>query len=394
VDGVTMNKNQVQVIAGVLAGLAVGLVIDGHGSAGKPLPAAAKAQPASATPRQVKLSSELAARGQLKTMQVAHSVLSPSLSLVGSVNFDADAVADVGGRIDGRITRMHVSVGDRVNGGDALVEIESRQLGEAMATWLSARANLIAAEHHEQRQSDLGEKQLASAPVVERARAEAEALRAEVAGTEQRLLAMGLTKHDLSGLAQGHGPRRITLRAPIAGEVVERFAVLGQVVDPTQPVMRIADLGKLWIELDVFERDLAHVAVGDQVEIMSEMHPGRSFKGAVAYVDATIDVLTRAAPVRIEVQNPERLLRPGQFVRARLSTQGEQRQVLNIPRRAVMRVEGEPVVFVASGPDTYLARNVELGPTVGDQVEVRRGLADGDVLVTDGAFVLKSELER
>jgi cobalt-zinc-cadmium efflux system membrane fusion protein len=390
-----VKKNYVGVVAGVLAGLAVGLGIDAHGSSSvKPAPAAAKAQQESPSTRQVKLSPELITRGQLKTDKVTRSSLSPSLSLVGSVTFDADAVADVGGRIDGRITRMLVSIGDKVHQGEALVEIESNQLGEAMATWLSARANLIAAENQEQRQIDLGAKQLSSAPIVERAKAEAKALRAEVKGAEQRLLAMGLTTHDLTGLEKGQGPRRITLRAPIAGEVVERYAVLGQVVDPTQPILRIADLGKLWIELDVFERDLAHVAVGDQVEIMSEMHPGKSFKGSVSYVDATIDVVTRAAPVRIEVQNPDRLLRPGQFVHARLSTQGDHRQAIYIPRRAVTRVEGEPAVFITTAPETYLARTIELGPNLGDQVEVTRGLVEGDVLVTDGAFVLKSELER
>jgi len=390
-----VKKNYIGVVAGVLGGLAVGLGIDAHGSnAGSSQPTTANAQQQSASARQVKLSPELEKRAQLRTLKVVRSSLAPSLSLVGSATFDADAVADVGGRIDGRITRMHVSIGDKVREGEPLVEIESNQLGEAMATLLSARANLIAAENHETRQTELGEKQLSSALIVERAKAEAKALRAEVKGAEQRLLAMGLTSNDLAALDKGNGPRRITLRAPIAGEVVERYAVLGQVVDPTQPILRIADLGKLWIKLDVFERDLAHVAVGDQVEIMSEMHPGRTFQGAVSYVDATIDMVTRAAPVRIEVQNPDRLLRPGQFVHARLSTQGDKRQAIHIPRRAVTRVEGEPAVFVTSAPKTYVARTVELGPSMGEQVEIMRGLVEGDVIVTDGAFVLKSELER
>jgi cobalt-zinc-cadmium efflux system membrane fusion protein len=389
-----MNKGYVGVVAGALAGLAVGIGIDSWGGDDGHDEPIAKAQQEAVSSRDVKLSAELAKRGQLATEKVEKRALAPTLKLVGSVNFDSDAVADVGGRIDGRITRMLVSIGDKVEQGQALVEIESNELGEAMATLLSARANLIAAENHAQRETDLGAKQLSSAPIVERAKAEAKALRAEAHGAEQRLLAMGLTAQDLVALDNGNGPRRITLRAPIAGEIVERYAVLGQVVDPTQPILRIADLSRLWVELDVFERDLARVAEGNTVEIVSETHPGMTFRGSVSYVDATIDVVTRAAHVRIEVQNPERLLRPGQFVHARLTTTGDKREVISIPRRAVTRVDGEAAVFLALGEDRYTARTVELGPATGDYVEVVRGLVEGDVLVTEGAFVLKSELER
>jgi cobalt-zinc-cadmium efflux system membrane fusion protein len=98
--------------------------------------------------------------------------------------------------------------------------------------------------------------------------------------------------------------------------------------------------------------------------------------------------------VRVEVENPERLLKPGQFVHARLTTEGDPRPVLGVPRTAVLQVEGEPSVFVSLGNDTYLARPVELGPAAGDWVEITRGLVDGDQVVTEGAFVLKSELLR
>ena len=136
-----MNKGYVGVVAGALAGLAVGVGIDSWGgNAGHDEPIA-KAQQEVVSSRDVKLSAELAKRGQLATEKVEKRALAPTLKLVGSVNFDSDAVADVGGRIDGRITRMLVSIGDKVDQGQALVEIESNQLGEAMATLLSARAN-------------------------------------------------------------------------------------------------------------------------------------------------------------------------------------------------------------------------------------------------------------
>jgi cobalt-zinc-cadmium efflux system membrane fusion protein len=310
------------------------------------------------------------------------------------VDFDADAVADVGGRIDGRITRVMVTVGDHVSPGQPLVEIESHFLGDAIAQLLSTRANLLAAEHHAERESDLGEKQLSSARTVESAKADAKALAAELQGAEQRLIALGFTHAEIKALSAGTGPQRVTLRAPIAGEVVERYAVLGQVVSPTEPIMRIADLSRLWVELDVYERDLGHVAEGDRVEISSETYPGRGFPGVVSHVNAVVDVVTRTAQVRIAVTNPERLLRPGQFVHARLSTRGSTENVISVPRRSVLQVEGQPTVFVATAETHFAPQPVQTGRTSGDLVEVVRGLKEGDVIITDGAFVLKSELLR
>jgi cobalt-zinc-cadmium efflux system membrane fusion protein len=386
------------VVLGAAAGLTAGIVIDGirapSGAADKALDMAKAAPPREVDLRRVQLSPELRKRAKLSIAAVERQTLKPHLRLVGSVNFDADEVADVGARIEGRVSRVFVSTGDEVERGDPLVEIDSNQLGDALAALLSARANLIAAEIDESRETALARQQLSSGAVVERARAEAKALRAELQGATQRLLAMGFGADEIGKIEAGHGPRRITLRAPIQGEVVNRYAVLGQVVGPTEPVLRLADLDHLWVELAVFERDLGLVAEGNTAEIVSETHPTKTFRGIVTHVDATVDTSTRAARVRVEVENPERLLKPGQFVHARLTTEGETRPVIGVPRTAVLQVEGEPSVFVALGNDTYLARPVELGPAAGDWVEITRGLVDGDQIVTDGAFVLKSEMLR
>jgi cobalt-zinc-cadmium efflux system membrane fusion protein len=387
-------KTYLSISAAVVAGLALGLSLGGFHAQGRDaLPAAADAT-SSGDPRQIAISPELAQRAKLKLQPVEAQSLTPTLRLLGSVDFDADHLAEVGARIEGRVARMLVEVGSEVKRDDALVEIESAALGEAAATLLSVRANLIAAENSEQRESLLSKQQLSSAAVVERARAEVNALRAELHGSEQRLLAMGLSTQEIERLKAGHGPRRITLRSPLDGEVVRRDAVLGQVVDPTQPVLRVANLDHVWVELDVFERDLPRVAEGNRVEIECEALPGERFTGKVMHVDATVDLATRTAGIRVEVPNQKRLLRPGQFVRARLATEGVERRALAIPNTALFQVEGEPSVFVALERDRYAVRPVELGATVGDVVEVTRGLAEGDLIVVEGGFALKSELLR
>jgi cobalt-zinc-cadmium efflux system membrane fusion protein len=386
-------KGYVGVGVGALLGVVVAVSLDALIGEDKETTASASA-PNAAASSEVKLSDELARRARLATETVTKRALAPTLDLVGSVTFDPDAVADVGGRIAGRITRVMVTVGDAVDPGRPLVELESHNLGEALAELLSARANSIAAENRAKRESALAEKQLSSATVVEAARADAKALQAEVKGAEQRLLAMGITPAEIKNLHAGDGPRLVTLRAPIEGEVVERYAVLGQVVDPTEPILRIADLGRLWVELDVYERELGHVAEGDEVDIRSETYPDRTFRGTVSYVNATVDVATRTARVRIEVPNPERLLRPGQFVHARLTTRGKSEPIIAIPRKAVLQVEGEPSVFVQLDRNRYAVRPVEVGRVAGDLVEIKRGLLEDDRIVIEGGFVLKSELLR
>lgn len=390
-----MKNRTLTFASGVAAGVAIALGFAGlqASDASQPGPlATSRAHAADA--RRVELSPDLAARAKLQTARVSTQAMAPTLQLVGSVTFDANKVAEVGGRIEGRVTRMFVTIGDEVKAGQPLCELESNELGTVLSDLLGARANLIAAENNEKRETALFEQQLSSAPVVERARAEVKALRASLRGAEQRLLAMGLSPGELQKIGKDMGPRRITLRAPIDGEVVNRYAVLGQVVSPTQPVLRIADLDELWVELDVYEHDLAHVAEGDQVEIESETYPGKTFSGRVAHMDATVDLETRTAGVRIEVANEERLLRPGQFVTSRLSTSGPGRPTLRVPRRAVLQVEGDPSVFLATGENAFVARSVELGPEAAEWVEVTRGLVEGDNVVTAGAFVLKSELLR
>ncbi|HEX6239411.1 MAG TPA: efflux RND transporter periplasmic adaptor subunit, partial [Polyangiales bacterium] len=123
-------------------------------------------------------------------------------------------------------------------------------------------------------------------------------------------------------------------------------------------------------------------------------YPGHVFTGKVSYINASIDTDTRTAKVRIEVPNPERLLRPGQFVHARIALRGSPEPVISVPRKAVLQVEGDTSVFVQTGKETYVVRPVELGHVAGDVIEIRRGLIEGESIVTEGGFVLKSELQR
>jgi cobalt-zinc-cadmium efflux system membrane fusion protein len=334
----------------------------------------------------VHVSPDFETRFGVVTIAVAPQSLAPAVDLVGSVDFDADHVADVGARIRGRVTRVLAGAGAAVRIGTPLVELESVSLGEVTATLTSARAEAAEARSRLARETDLFREHLTTIAAVQAARSDFTRADAQARGAQERLAAMG---------SNARGGSRVILRSPIAGHVIRRSVIVGQTIDDTEEVMRVADLSHVWVLLDVFERDLAHVRIGDHAEITTEAYPDRRFDGAVSLVDSTIDLRTRTARVRIEVENPDGSLRPGQFVTARLrmSALGV-REVTAIPREAVVQLDGRPAVFVRRAPLEYEAAVVTLGEVDGDDVEIVRGLSVGDVVVTRGAFALKSELLR
>lgn len=378
-------------IVGVALGVVVGVAFAPRGVQDAVVPPAV----ADGASRRVRISEQLARNAGVTVEPIASSTIAPVLDLVGTVDFDQERVADVGGRIEGRIVRMMVSVGDRVEEGQALAQIEAPELGEAMAELLSASARLQAARRGAARESTLHQRQLTTSGTMETAHATAEALEAEVRGAQQRLLALGITEGELRQIERSDTPvRRITLRSPIAGEVIERHAHLGQVVSSTEPVLRVADLSTVWVNLEVYERDLARVHLGDNAEILFEGYPGQGFSGTVSYLDATIDERTRSAGVRIVVNNPERRLRPGHFVHALLSTESEQREGIMLSRGAIVQLDGQPSIFVAHADHEYEPRAIELGGSVGERVEVLAGIAAGERVVVQGGFAIKSEMQR
>jgi membrane fusion protein, heavy metal efflux system len=185
----------------------------------------------------------------------------------------------------------------------------------------------------------------------------------------------------------------LVLRAPLAGRVVAAKVARGQTVDPTVTLFEIADLGSLWVELGVFERDIHVVRVGDKVELTWQ-GGGEALTGEVAHVGDIVDVATRTAPVRVVVSNEKGLLRPGQSVHARVQTTAPATTALSAPRRGVTRVDGKPTVFVMHDANTVEPRAVVTGPESGSRVAILEGVREGERIVVDGMFALKSEIFR
>jgi cobalt-zinc-cadmium efflux system membrane fusion protein len=183
--------------------------------------------------------------------------------------------------------------------------------------------------------------------------------------------------------------------SPYDGVVVERHAGRGEVVGPADQLFTVADLSRLWIELDIYERNLSRVHEGQPVEVTTPAWPGRIFPGRIVYVGDIIAPESRTVRARVEVQNEDRALKPGMFATARIEVGGGP-AVVAVPRGAVQTVEGQQVVWVpGEEPGAFLARPVATGEELPDsQVAVLSGLEAGERLVVEGAFTLKSELAK
>jgi membrane fusion protein, heavy metal efflux system len=335
------------------------------------------------------------ANNPIAVAKVMRARIAGDLPLVGSVAYDQSRYAVVGPLVAGRIVKLHAALGDEVRAGQLLAEIESAEVGQAQASWLSATARASAAQANLRRERELSAQHVSSVREEEVAESLAVSESAEVRAATERLRAFGLGAADLSKLAGGGSGGRVPLRAPIDGTVVTRSLALGQAVERGTDAFEIVDLTHLWVLLDVHEKDLARVAVAQEVELVTESGGDQPLRARVSYVSPIVDDKTRTAHVRIAFDNRRRLLRPGQYVTARLVANPDRSgvAVLCVPRGCLQRVDGKLVAFVRRG-DHFERRAVDAGAAAGELIEVRSGLLEGDEVATDGAFLLKSELLR
>jgi len=207
---------------------------------------------------------------------------------------------------------------------------------------------------------------------------------------KRRLLLWDMPPQALERLEKsGEVQKDVTLRSPISGVITAKTVVEGARLAPGDMPLEITDLGSLWALADVYETELSRVKVGQPAELTLQAFPGRTFPARVAFVDPVLDPKTRTAKVRLVVANPKAELKPDMFGDAVL--RAGQRKGLSVPLDAVLDSGTRKVVFLALGDGKFEPREVETGQAQGDRVEIRKGLAEGDEVVTGAAFLVDSE---
>ncbi len=326
----------------------------------------------------------------IATAPAERTDFAPMVLTTGTVHFNGERSTQVIAPISGPVSRLVVTLGDRVSAGAVLATVASADFAQAVADYRKANT----AWHNAKRIDDLNEKLLTTGALPRAERDQSASDLAEAtADREAALSAMRSLGFDDSTLAAiltdgGTGAVTPAIRAPIAGTVVERLITPGQLLEAgTTPAFTIADLGTMWVDANVFGIDLANVRKGDRAVISTEASPD-SLPGRVDYVGALVDPDTRATAVRIVVPDPTHSLKQNMLVRVTI-TSGAHREAVLVPVQAVLRDdENLPYLFIRTGPGTFARRRITVGARSGDRYEVTDGLAGGEEVVVRGGLYL------
>ena len=326
--------------------------------------------------------------------------LTSSVTAPARISYNRDRLAHVSSPVPGRVAELKVNLGEKVERGDVLLIVESPKFGEAQSAYRSKRAAVDASRSSYQRAKTLLERSQGIAlGEVQKREVELRVAETEAEAAESKLRLLGLEPAQIADLLKsGETTSRYPIRSTLTGTVVERHAMLGELVGPEhESLLVIADMGTLWVLADVSEGRLTDIAVGSSARVTVPAAPGEIYEGVVTVIDPALDPSTRTAEVRIEVSDPRGHLKPEMFAEATIFPRADSVEaVLAIPNEAVQTVEGSPAVFVPveGEANTFAKRTVRIGPAVGGMVPVLSGLEEGERYVASGSFILKAELGK
>ena len=333
----------------------------------------------------------------LRTERVALRPIRTTLKAqAGKILANENRLAHLSARVPGRIVAVYANLGDRVKEGDRLLLLDSPAFGEAQLEYRKARNVLSMTEKALERAQALLDRGAIGAGEQQRREADYENVRADLLEAEEKLHLLGMTEREIERLAAKTLPHaevaQVFLRAPFPGEVIERNATIGEVIDPNKTLFTVADLSTVWVRADFPEQQAGRLKTGLTIEVRVSAYPDTTFRGTITYVGAVIDPATRTVMARADVSNPDGRLRPEMFAEITLLT--DEQAVLSVPRTAIQQVGSRTVAFVVQGPRRFEVHDVTLGQGSSQYIQVLTGVVAGDDVVTQGSYALKSEYLR
>lgn len=314
----------------------------------------------------------------VQTALPAQGAMADGVECLAEVSFNLNKVAQVAAPVGGIVQSVEVDLGSRVEEKQTLAQLWSASIAEAVAKAVLTHQTL-------DRERRLRAERVTSEQDLQ----EAEAAHRSAC---QQLRTLGFTEEQIEEL--GGKPQEQVLmqvRAPFAGEITDRTAVRGALVEAGKPLFTVVDRSVMWAMLQVPESVLAQVKTGQAVELRVDSLPGKVFTGKLTWIAPAVDDRTRMARARAEFANPEGELRDKMFATARILTRQSQASLL-LPPGAIQRVEGKPFVFVKLADDLFDARAVTLGAQFGCQQEILSGLQPQEEVAVNHAFAIKSAM--
>lgn len=338
-------------------------------------------------PRQLRLTPEVITQAGLQTGLAKRGALPVTVSLPGELMAEPDKTARLSSSTGGRLEQVSFNEGTVVKRGDVLAVLRVPDVGRLRGALASSSAKAKASRSNADRLRALRESGLSAEQAVIDAEAEARAQEAEARALNEQLGALGVN-------AEAQGGYLVPLRAPIAGVVVMRDAVVGQPINAEHVLATIVDLSEVWFLGRVFEKDLRRLRTGARADVRLNAYPDERFDGVVDYVGQQTDPVARTLTARIRLENKNGRLRLGLFGSAHVEV-SEARDVtpqVLVPRSAVTEVGDKSIVFVKAPDGDFVVHEVTLGDAALGQAQVLSGLTEGEEVVIHGVFTLKSLL--
>jgi cobalt-zinc-cadmium efflux system membrane fusion protein len=323
----------------------------------------------------------------VQVLTVQPTTLTRSLRLTGAVAYNSFRTTPVITQVSGPVSRVVVVPGQRVIQGEPMLYVASPDYSQLRTNYLKAKDAYALAQKAYSRAQDLYQHHAIAEQNVEQAESAEVQASGDLAAAQAALKVMGVTDPD--ALVKAPPSFEVPVKAPIGGLVVEQDVSAGQLIQPgTTQCFMISDISTVWVLVNVYQKDLPYVRVGDQVTIQTDTYP-EVFHGRIAYVAASLDPSTRTLQARIETNNPGEKLKKDMYVVATVNA-GAIQNAIALPDAAVLRDnENQPFVYAAASANQFGRRSVTLGESLDGQTQITSGLNAGDRVVGNGSLFLQ-----
>jgi membrane fusion protein, heavy metal efflux system len=323
----------------------------------------------------------------VQVLTVQPTTLTRSLRLTGAVAYNSFRTTPVITQVSGPVSRVVVVPGQKVIQGEPMLYVASPDYSQLRTNYLKAKDAYALAQKANARAQDLYEHHAIAEQNVEQAQSAEVQASGDLVAAQAALKVMGVSDPD--ALVKAPPSFEVPVKAPIGGLVVEQDVSAGQLIQPgTTQCFMISDVSTVWVLVNVYQKDLPYVRVGDQVTIQTDTYP-EVFHGRIAYVAASLDPSTRTLQARIETNNPGEKLKKDMYVVATVNA-GMIPNAIALPDAAVLRdTENQPFVYAGAASNKFGRRSVTLGESLNGQTEITSGLKAGDQVVGNGSLFLQ-----
>jgi Cu(I)/Ag(I) efflux system membrane fusion protein len=308
----------------------------------------------------------------LQTERVAVKTLNKPIRMTGKIAMNENGRSYITSRVEGRIDKLYITAeGEYIAPGKAIASVAYNP------SYIAAQEEYILTLESAEKLKNAGKDVV---EINDRLREAA----------KRKLKLLNVSDRDISNLEKNRKPaEHMTIYAQFGGTVLEREVLAGAYIKQGDKLFGLANLSTVWLYVDVYEKDLGGIRIGQTVAVTSEAYPGENFSGKVTFISPLMDDATRTVKVRVEMPNPKGKLKPNMFMNARIENPLPARMA--VLESSILDTGEKSVVFVARGENTFAQREVVTGQSAEGYVQILSGLQPGDTVVTAATFLLDSQ---